>query len=212
MVSFTGQVPVYVVGTVNEGDYIIPSASNDGIGVAVAPEKITYEQFLQSVGVAWESSNDFGLKRVNVAVGNFGKGVLSQGMIINGNVGIGTTTPGNLLTVVQTSATDPIADAWTTYSSRRWKENITPIPDALEKVLRLRGVAFDWKADGKHDLGMIAEEVGEVLPELVAYEDNGVDAKSLDYARLTAVLVEALKELKAENDSLKARLDALENR
>jgi len=120
-----------------------------------------------------------------------------------GNVGIGTTSPSTILAVVQTSATDPIADAWTVYSSRRWKENIQSLDGALEKVLRLRGVTFDWKADGKHDLGMIAEEVGKVLPELVAYEENGVDAKSLDYARLTAVLVEAVKAQQQQIEQLK---------
>ena len=111
-----------------------------------------------------------------------------------GNVGIGTTSPSNILTVVQTSATDPVADAWTQYSSRRWKTNINPLENALEKVKLLEGVSFDWKADGKHDIGLIAEEVGKVIPEVVAYEENGVDAKSVDYARLVAVLIEAAKE------------------
>ena len=126
----------------------------------------------------------------------------------DGNVGIGTTSPGNLLTIQQTSATDPIADAWTTYSSRRWKTNIQPLSGALQKVRALQGVTFDWKADGKHDLGFIAEDVGQVVPEVVAYEDNGVDAKSVDYARLTAVLVEAIKELEAEVAALRRARDA----
>ena len=53
------------------------------------------------------------------------------------------------------------------------------------------------KAGSKHDIGLIAEEVGEVVPEVVAYEENGVDAKGVDYARLTAVLIEAVKEQQA---------------
>ncbi len=109
-------------------------------------------------------------------------------------VGIQTTSPGNIITVKQSSTTDPIADAWTTYSSKRWKTNIEPIGQALDKVERLNGVYYDWKENGKHDIGMIAEDVGEVIPEVVAYEENGVDAKSIDYARLVALLVEAMKE------------------
>ena len=62
----------------------------------------------------------------------------------------------------------------------------------------LRGVTYDWKASGKHDIGLIAEEVGEVIPEIVAYEENGVDAKSVDYPRLVAVLIEAIKEQQLE--------------
>lgn len=112
----------------------------------------------------------------------------------SGNVGIGTTQPENLLTVARSSTTDPIADAWTTYSSRRWKANIKPINAALEKVQRLRGVSFAWQEDGKHDIGLIAEEVGEVVPEVVVYEENSQDAKSSNYDRLVAVLIEAVKE------------------
>ena len=112
----------------------------------------------------------------------------------DGNIGIGTTSPSNILTVAHGSITDPIADAWTTYSSRRWKMNINTIEDAIDKVLHLRGVTYDWKTDGKHDIGLIAEEVGEIIPEIVTYEENGVDAKSLDYSRLVAVLIEAVKE------------------
>jgi hypothetical protein len=138
-------------------------------------------------------------------------GTETEGMRITnaGNVGIGTTSPGNLLTIQQTSATDPIADAWTTYSSRRWKTHITPITDGLDKVRRLQGVYFDWKADGTHDLGLIAEDVGQVVPEVVAYEENGVDAKSVDYARLSALLIEAVKAQQAQIEALQAEVEQL---
>lgn len=114
-------------------------------------------------------------------------------VLAQSGVSIGTTTPATILSVVPNSATDPIADAWTSYSSRRWKTNIRPLESALDKVERLRGVTFEWKADGKRDIGLIAEEVGQVVPEVVAYEDNGEDARSVDYARLTALLIEAVK-------------------
>ncbi|MBN1941491.1 MAG: tail fiber domain-containing protein, partial [Candidatus Diapherotrites archaeon] len=93
----------------------------------------------------------------------------------------------------------------TTPSSQRWKENVTPLENVLPKVLELEGVEFDWIADfgGEHDIGMIAEEVGKVFPELVEYEENGVDAKSLNYGHLTAVLVEAIKEQQAQIEALK---------
>ncbi len=119
-----------------------------------------------------------------------------------GNVGIGADDPSNILTVVKGSATDPIADAWTTYSSRRWKTNIQRIEGALDKIQRLRGVSYEWKKNRKPDIGLIAEEVGEVVPEVVAYEENGVDAQSVDYARLVAVLIEAVKELSAKVERL----------
>ncbi|NIP54592.1 MAG: hypothetical protein GWN67_21135 [Phycisphaerae bacterium] len=97
-------------------------------------------------------------------------------------------------------------------SSVRWKRNIQAIDKPLDKVLKLQGVYFDWDAEhgGEHDVGMIAEEVGQVLPEIVGYEDNGVDATGMDYSKLTPLLVEAVKELKGENDRLKSRVEALE--
>jgi hypothetical protein len=131
--------------------------------------------------------------------------VISDG----GFLGIGTTSPGNILTVVQNSSTDPIADAWTTYSSIRWKEHIVPFSGALKKIERLRTVYFDWKSTKQRDLGMIAEEVGAVLPEAVAYEANGQDAKSIDYGRLTAVLVQAIKEQQAEIRELRKEIAAI---
>jgi len=130
-----------------------------------------------------------------------------------GNVGIGLPgiNPGNILTIVQNSSTDPIADAWTTYSSKRWKTNIKPIDNALDKVEQLHGVTFDLKKDGMHDIGLIAEEVGQVIPEVVAYEDNGKDAKSVDYSRLVALLIEAVKTQQQEIDALKATVRSLQS-
>jgi len=126
-----------------------------------------------------------------------------------GKVSIGEADPQNILTVKQGASTAPIADAWTTYSSKRWKTNIQPLDGALNKVQRLQGVYFDWKGTGKHDLGLVAEEVAQVVPEVVAFEPNGTDAKSVDYGRLTALLVEAVKEQQGEIKELKSRVQEL---
>jgi hypothetical protein len=108
-------------------------------------------------------------------------------------VGIGTTTPSNVFTIAS-GAGKAIADGWTTYSSRRWKTNVQPLHNALGKVEQLRGVSYDLKDSGKHEIGVIAEEVGAVVPEVVTYEENGKDARGVDYSRLTALLIEAAKE------------------
>jgi len=128
---------------------------------------------------------------------------------VGGDLILGAPSGSNILTVAQGSATDPIADAWTTYSSRRWKKNIEPIQGALDKVKQLRGVEYDWKASGKHDIGLIAEEVGAVIPEVVVYEENGVDAKSVDYPRLVALLIQALKEQQTTIEAQQGQIDGL---
>ena len=111
-------------------------------------------------------------------------------------VGIGTATPSNVLTIAQGSG-QPLSDGWATFSSRRWKTNIHTLHDALGKVEQLRGVSYDLKANGQHEVGVIAEEVGAVVPEVVTWEKNGKDAQSVDYGRLTALLIEATKEQQA---------------
>ena len=110
-----------------------------------------------------------------------------------GQVGVGTSAPTHPFQVAQGLGA-AFADSWTTYSSRRWKTNIQTLPNALAKVEQLRGVSYDLKGSGKHEIGVIAEEVGQVVPEVVSFEENGKDAQGVDYSRLTAVLIEAVKE------------------
>jgi Chaperone of endosialidase len=98
------------------------------------------------------------------------------------------------------------AGAGTNYgasSSRRWKNNIVNIDNPIEKLAALRGVYFDWDEEhgGQYDIGMIAEEVGKVLPEIVNYEENGYDAIGMDYSKMTPLLVEAVNALRAEKDA-----------
>jgi hypothetical protein len=102
-----------------------------------------------------------------------------------------------------------LADSWATRSSKRWKTEITPIEGALDIVKHLNGVHFEWKESGKHDIGLIAEEVGKIIPEIVEYDENGRDAKSIDYSRIVSVLIEAVKEQQKEIDALKSELITL---
>jgi len=125
----------------------------------------------------------------------------------NVSVGIGTATPSNVFTIAKTAGL-AISDGWATYSSRRWKTNIRPIHNALGMVEQLRGVSYDLKGSGKHEIGVIAEEVGAVVPEVVSYEENGKDARGVDYSRLTALLIEAVKQQQREIRDLKSELRA----
>jgi hypothetical protein len=85
----------------------------------------------------------------------------------------------------------------TAYSDRRLKSNIRTIDNALDKVTAMRGVYFD--KDGKASVGVIAQEIEEVLPEVVL---DG-DYKSVAYGNIVGVLIEAIKQLRAEIDELK---------
>jgi hypothetical protein len=89
----------------------------------------------------------------------------------------------------------------TAYSDERLKTNIETIPNALEKVNALRGVTFD--KDGERGLGVIAQEVEKVLPEVVL---EGEEYKSVAYGNIVGVLIEAVKELTKEVEDLKKQL------
>jgi hypothetical protein len=87
-------------------------------------------------------------------------------------------------------------------SSIAFKENVNPIEDALNKVMQLVGVTYDRKDMDKHEAGLIAEEVNKVIPELVSKDADG-NPHGIQYSKLTAYLIEAVKSLKNEIDTLK---------
>lgn len=84
-------------------------------------------------------------------------------------------------------------------SDENYKENVTTVSDALNKINQMRGVRFDWKESGLPSYGVIAQELQNVLPELV----HGQDPKTVNYNGIIGVLIEAIKELKAEVEELK---------
>jgi len=141
----------------------------------------------------------------------------------NGNVTAGSTVDFNNLTCdqigvnVAANGTDGRIDASNdivafSTSDERLKENVKPLENALLKVSQLSGVEFDWKeltAEEKktvhgnegHDVGVIAQEVEKVLPEVVTERENGY--KAVKYEKIVPLLIEAIKDLKAEIEELK---------
>ena len=101
---------------------------------------------------------------------------------------------------------DIVAFSSTVASDMNLKENITDMRYGLDTVLQLRGVEYDWKRKGRgHDVGVLAQEVEAVIPELVK-ENQGLNGrgkfKSVDYNKLVPILIESIKELNAKVESL----------
>ena len=118
-----------------------------------------------------------------------------------------TNTTSNV-TFASVSATgDVVAYA---SSDRRLKDNIVNIENPIEKVQKLNGVTWDWNGNADElqqslpNVGVIAQEVEEVFPQLVHDRENGY--KGVDYAKLTGLLIEAVKEQQKQIDELKSRL------
>jgi len=115
--------------------------------------------------------------------------------------------------IVNDAAGTIMASSYNSPSDVRWKENIEPISNALQRVSRLKGVNFQWanKArSGIPQVGVIAQEVEEIFPEVVSTDSEGY--KSVAYSKLVPPLIEAVKDLKAENEDLRSKLEALSAR
>jgi hypothetical protein len=99
-------------------------------------------------------------------------------------------------------------------SDRNFKENITPIENALEKISKISGNTYDWKADMKefhgfegNDVGVIAQEIEAVLPQLVTTRETGY--KAVKYDKLVALLIEGIKEQQQNIDNLTIQVEEL---
>jgi hypothetical protein len=97
----------------------------------------------------------------------------------------------------------------TTVSDERLKENIEKIENATDKISQLNGYTFNYKKDGRKGAGVIAQEVEKVLPSAVMEKqlplkmDDGVAYKIVEYDQIIGLLIESIKELKQEINSLK---------
>jgi hypothetical protein len=125
----------------------------------------------------------------------------------SGNLGIGTTNAtskltiaGNLLVTGIITATD-----FNSASDINLKQNIQKIDNPIDKIIKIEGVKFDWKLNNKSSMGVIAQNIEEVLPELV----SGGGSKTVNYNGIIGLLIECVKTQQEQIDNLNKRLDEL---
>jgi hypothetical protein len=150
---------------------------------------------------------------------------LIYGDFSTGRVGIGTNTPSHELTIYDGDLAVTSMGTGTgtnverlndgqlvrNTSSRRYKENIRELDIDPSLIFELDPVRFDWKRTGQEDIGLIAEDVDQVIPDLVIY-DNQDKPDAVKYNKVAIYLLEVVKELKAENEELKKRIEAIESK
>jgi hypothetical protein len=205
-------------------DFVITPTGNVGIGTITPSKKLEIKGIdggvSDGMGLAIENTQPLGNRYNILSVGDgsvhgqgnlaFVGGLSTSAKIVitpNGNIGIGTTAPTQLLTVANGTSVGTYTTAgWVHTSDARLKTNVTPITSSLDKVMQIQGVNFDWKEapEEQRQIGFLAQDLQKILPEAVVVDSEG--AYGVAYGNLTPLLVEAVKELKAENDELKSLL------
>jgi hypothetical protein len=221
---------------VNDGTNIyLENAGNFGIGVVSPEEKLHIfgdAPFLKienntedASGIVMEDAQDPGQNGRIVYDSGANKLYLqthggtgfemdsSRDIKINESLGIGvaaSSTTGRL-----DCSNDVVAFST---SDERLKENIKPLDNALDKVLKISGVSFDWKelteeekktihGNEGHDIGVIAQEIEEVLPEVVTERESGY--KAVKYEKIVPLLIESIKEQQKQIENLKKEIKEL---
>jgi hypothetical protein len=175
--------------------------------------QINFKRSLNGSTVDW-SIDQYGTSAADARFRIFNTSELN-GMVIkeNGFIGMGNSAPTVRLQVTG----DIIANSIAGSSDARFKTNISPITNSLQKVLALRGVHFNWNTTAfpermfsdKKTIGFIAQEVEKVVPEIVQTENTPEQYKSVHYDKVVALLVEAIKEQQKQINQLQKQVKIL---
>jgi len=197
-------------GTIPGEITLNPTASTNEGG------QINFKRSLNGSTVDW-SIDQYGTTASDARLRIFNTSELN-GLIIkeNGYIGMGNNAPTVRLQVTG----DIIANSIAGSSDARFKTDVTPISNPLQKVLALRGVNFNWNTSAfpqrmfsdKRTLGFIAQEVEKVLPEIVQTENTTEGYKSVQYDKVVALLVEAMKEQQKQINQLKKQVKKLRHK
>ena len=220
----------------NGDDFLVISGSSKGIVLSgstiqiagtlegASPLKIGGE--LQFVSTGDASAFNFGPNneaKIYYEDGGYGALILSgsehRGLVLSGScihidkhlaVGDCDATHGITLPDISGPSGKVKANAFLSYSSKRFKKDVEPLDSALGTIGQLQGVSYTWRDTGKKDYGFIAEDVGKVLPDIVEWSQDPEYANTMDYTRIISFLVEAVKEQQKKIDLLAEKLNKLD--
>jgi hypothetical protein len=187
----TGAYGIYGLGASSATGVYGTSSTGNGVWGNTASSSIS-----GVAGINTGSGNGVYGKSTSGYAGNFDGTVNMNSLFVNGACAFGTCS----------------------LSDERLKKNIKPLTGALDALLQLKGITFDWKnpekqrgeRDRGHQTGFIAQDVQRVFPTWVQEDPDGFKTVEIPAKQITALTVESFRELKAENDELRARVNSLE--
>ena len=203
--QFTGSIdlagPLTASAATISGDLIVTGIINGTLTGSIE-NAITSSYILGADVAGTVTSSSFATTSSYV---NFNGGLTTTSDVQFDSFGVGAAATGTTGEIVATG------DITAYYSSdERLKENIEVIPDAVNKVKQIKGVSFDWKENISdvtsktgHDIGVIAQDIEAILPELVTTRDSGY--KAVSYEKIVALLIEAIKDQQLQIDELKSK-------
>ena len=188
--TITGLTNTNLSGTASITNANLANSTISGVALGSNLNALSFGGYLTSAG----SYNGSTARTVSVGGTSINTGDTLVARDISGDFTAGGINVTNL-----TASQTITAQDFNSTSDNRVKENIKTIENSLDTLTQLRGVSFDWKETGRGSYGVIAQELQEILPELV--KDGEV--KSVNYNGIIGVLIEAIKELKKEVEELK---------
>jgi hypothetical protein len=210
-VTTANNTAIAAFGRANSAQTIAIAAftkANDS-SVSIISDTVNTNRFISFLSNSSGSASSLNVSTSGLFFNPSTRTVTSNNMNVVVSLGVGTAPSG---TTGEIRATNDITAYFS--SDIRLKTNIIQIKNALDKIKNIRGVEFDWAdeylqnhggEDGyfvrKHDVGVIAQEIEKVLPEVVAERDDGI--KAVKYDRVVALLIEAVKELADQVKELK---------
>jgi hypothetical protein len=196
---------------------VIDGSSSVGIGTTTPSTRLTVDSGLPGPALAIAASSQtgryytLGLTTTGaLSLNDAALGATRMLFDTSGSVGIGTTTPAFTL---QVNGSVAGVGAYNNTSDGRLKKDIASLEYGLDTIMKLRPVGFNWVTQDQewkkqHQIGLIAQEVEPVVPEVVTTAKDELQTKSLAYGGLVPVLIKAVQDLKADNDNLRAAHDS----
>ena len=210
----------------------IKSNGDVGIGTDIPSNKLTIKHLVDYNSTQYTGSAQhtmqlrilnggglYGSQALEMGILNDGNGVIQASesnvgyndLLIqpsSGSVGIGTTSPSSSYKLHVNGNVQGVS--YNATSDIRHKENVCDLENSLEKINAIRGVNFNFKDDEKKHAGIIAQEVAEIIPEAICKSDN--EKWSANYNTLIGYLIESVKSLSKENETIKQENETLKTK